>query len=231
MKKNNKGFMLLEAIVAISLLVVALLFSGYILTTVKDTREKTEELIANLQVKKIFNRLEYIKERLLEKGKNTFYLKNNEKYAGWNILKITPNQTIDELNWNYEMIENDGFCSSTSVWPNYNTCLKKLDSWKWGYLRVKGEYQKIDTDGMGKIINNGNKIEIDSTCDIEDLGSRCLAYKIKIEDLSDNESHKRRSYIRSDGVTVVIKSTKLITIKIKEKDNQIREYKHILSIY
>jgi len=64
---------------------------GLIVKTTSNIQNDSIKIVNKLNIKKITNHLEYMKRRLMAIGRNTEYRKNNDKYAGWNILSVTPN--------------------------------------------------------------------------------------------------------------------------------------------
>ena len=232
MKKwNKKGVVLFEAIISVGILIWVLLLMGLIVKTTSNIQNDSIKIVNKLNIKKITNHLEYMKRRLMAIGRNTEYRKNNDKYAGWNILSVTPNwKSLNDLNGTFILEENFGICNSSST--GYDKCLVDIPADGWGYLVTAWESDQFDVKNDGTIEKKANKhflLNNEDYCN--ELGSSCIGYRIIIKN-SPSTSYEEKIYINKAWDTVILQDKKIVTIEIQDgSTNGTQKYNYLLSLY
>jgi len=224
MKKNNKKWIaLLEALLAMTIMIFILWFIAYIISDIKKYWEKNNEILTMMQVERFKNNLVFLKDRLISKGR-IISQTENDLFYGWDKLKITNTETLNQLNWTYKIITSNS-CDSW-VWR----CLEKIPDTEFAKIPLGWKTIIYKEDVNWKLITNAwltEKIKIDCT----ESWTSCLEYRLIIKD-HPWWDYENVTYLNPSWSLVTLNDKKIVTIEIRNNEfEETKKFNYLLSIY
>jgi len=225
MIKNKKGFLLVEAVLSMGILMLLLASMTYVYVKQTDFETRINYVLSQNAYKSLKNNINYIKERTEsywdEEKYN--YLLNNIKYPWWTELKVTSGSTesLNDLNGTYHL-------TSINCPVGLKKCLKKdltdsflgLPLWSWFITYNEDVNWEITLKEKWKVLIS------DQTLLCEDEFTKdCLWYKIIITNQTTAKS-ANLNYLESDWTNRIIRTK---NIKFVINSGKEKEYSYILS--
>ena len=220
--KNKKWMALVEAVLAMTIMIFIVWFIAYIIADTKKNGNRNDELLTMMHVESFKNNLIFLKSRLISKWKIISQTDNNLFY-GWDKLKITTTQTFNELDWVYKL---SNWICDTWIWK----CLEKITTWDFVSIPLWGNTIKYNEDFFWRLITNSTLVA-NTSIDCSESWPNCLDYRIIIKN-QPTWNYIPLSYTTPSWAVKTLNDRKIVTIEVKKGDRtEIQKFNYLLSIY